>query len=111
MPQPTLLSVRVADGENAETPQPTVSVIAVVLDVDVVDHAGDLRLAPSLLDMQRANDVGPTLTAERRRTGNGWAVIVRRVTAGHVGAAAEDPPVPWLSADSVAVKPPPNEAV
>src|SRR5580698_4203020 len=68
--------------------------VAVIPDVDIVDHAGDLRLAPSLLDMQRADDVGPTLTAIGRGTRNtarkGPGAQVIRVTSGadQVGAAA-----------------------
>ena len=82
-------------------PQPSVLIEAVIPHIDVVDHAGDLGLAPSLLDVQRADDVGPTLTAKR--------CLVAR--ADQVGAADRVTAAPWLSADSVAVKPPPNEAV
>ena len=35
-----------------------------VANVDVVDHARDLGLAPALLDVQGADDVRPPLAAE-----------------------------------------------
>src|ERR1700733_3346905 len=56
-----------------------------ILHVDVVDHAGNLGLAPPLLDVQRADDVRPTLTAKRRGTRN---TIREQPSAPVVAAAA-----------------------
>jgi hypothetical protein len=85
---------RVAGGEAANSAGGC-AVEQLILHVDVVDHAGNLGLAPPLLDMQRANDVGPTLTAKRRGTGNTAGredpsahVLQAAITAGQVGAAA-----------------------
>ena len=82
--------------------------------VDVMDHARDLGLAPALLDMQGADEVRPFLAAELDQRG----VERRPRSANSVskypplpGAAARAPTAPGLSADNVAVKPPPNEAV
>ena len=83
------------------------------LDVDVVHHARDLGLAPALLDVQVADDVGPTLAAvgdagrvkaaDRALVAAAW--VVNRVPP------PEEPFEPGLWAAMVAEKPPPNEAV
>ncbi len=63
-------------------------------------HAGDLRLAPALLDMQLADNVGPTLAA------------IGQVRWPATSVPPPDwPLVPGLCAAMVAEKPPPNEAV
>src|SRR5580704_1807710 len=95
---PTDLVVLRAAGSEGGDPAAGRVEIVVIPHIDVVDHAGDLGLAPALLDMQRADDVGPTLTAIRRGAGNAaceepGARVIRASTktAGHVGAAAGGP--------------------
>src|ERR1700677_4883943 len=89
-----LVHLRVAAADSGEPAGGSAEVVG-ILHVDVVDHAGDLGLAPSLLEMQRADDVRPFLTAIRRGTGNASceepsARVIRgsTKTAGLVGAAA-----------------------
>ena len=67
-----------------------------------MQDAGNLRLAPTLLDVQLADDVGPALAAERDRAGPGPANCV---------PPPEKPFPPGLCAAMDAEKPPPNEAV
>ena len=86
---------RAASGKTGD-PARVRCVEAVVPDVDVMDHAGDLRLAPTLLDVQRADDVGPALTAEdvvsdRDAAGidaGAQVVATAAIAASQVGATA-----------------------
>ena len=66
-----------------------------------MDHAGHLGLSPALLDMQGADNVGPALAAVGERPGQ----------AANRVPPPEPPTEPGLSAEIVAEKPPPNEAV
>ena len=61
---------------DTKMPQSVAWSNCVVRDVDVVDHAGDLGLAPALLDVQGADEVRPLLAA------------VSESALGQVGAAA-----------------------
>src|SRR5580704_17015995 len=72
-----LTLVRAAEGA-AKDPAAAVVEEVVIPHIDVVDHAGDLSLTPPLLDMQRANDVGPTLTAK----GSDGGVLTTRLAEG-----------------------------
>ena len=94
MPQPTLPS------EAPQRPQRDPAAVsveeAVIPHVDVVDHAGDLGLAPPLLDMQRADDVGPTLTA--KRVGRRRDRCPGPTVSGKSVPPTKVPLVPWLSA-------------
>ena len=68
-----LALLRFAGGEAGDPAAGSLEVI-VIPHIDIMDHAGNLGLSPPLLDMQRADDVGPTLTAKRRRTGGARAI-------------------------------------
>src|ERR1700733_661088 len=68
---PTIFAFACIAGDQDGGPafRQTRAVVSGILDVDVVEHAGNLGLAPPLLDMQRADDVGPTLATKLCGTG------------------------------------------
>ena len=78
-----------------------------------MDNARDLGLAPALLQVQGPDDVGPALAAEsdiarlNAPTGPSFNPPAPVICV----PPPEKPTGPGLSADSVAVKPPANEAV
>ena len=78
-PQPVLFSEALqSTGQPRRKADADRVIVVVVLDVDLMQNAGHLSLAPALLDVQRADDVGPALAAEGDRPGRGPAISACR---------------------------------
>ena len=111
MAQPVLVFAALQVGSNRAHAAAANAVCAVEPlygDVDVVEDARHLRLAPALRHVQRDHDVGPALAAEGDAAGVG---AERWRCRAVICVPPPSPFEPGLSAASVAEKPPPNDAV